>query len=728
MLNFLSIRSFRTKILLIIWISSTATLLLASGCFIYYEISEFEKDLIKEVKIIASFIADKSASALMFNDPAIAEDAIVSAVVNLPAIEHAAIYDKEANVIASYSHDLAHHKDFVNPEPQQNTAFFKDRHLHFFSDIALYKDRVGTVYIFAAQHKLYNRLQRYVIIVVSIMAVALLFIAGISFFLQKFISKPIFSLISSVKQVSEEKDFSIRVKKQSVDELRVLSDTFNELLTQVQKSQSALMESRELFKNMTSHIPGVVFQLYARPDSNYGWRYVSERSEDLLGISSECDGFFERFAGHVVPNSREKFYSSVAKAVESQTPWDFESEFVKPSGERIWIKGISQPTVQENAVIFNGVLLDITKRKQAEIELKHHHDSLEETVLRRTIELEEARTQAESANKAKSDFLASMSHELRTPLNVILGFNRMMSKIKGLPAEHYEQADMIKISGEMLLDLINQLLDFAKIEAGHVLVEENDFNFFSLLEELHTMFQALTVEKGLELHFACASSVPRFIATDKKKIRQVLINLIANAVKFTETGSVSLLIDIAGNENSSSEQTFLHFKVVDSGPGIQPEEIEQLFKAFAQTERGRKSQQGTGLGLAISQKYVQVMGGTITVSSEPGSVTTFSFTIPVRVPARSSVDEKESCSFAESLESTRIEGESEHAKQLASIAALPATLVSELKEAATYCEVDGISRIITEIRKQDDDLAGRLDRLLKEFDFDRILAFLGEDS
>jgi DNA topoisomerase VI subunit B len=208
----------------------------------------------------------------------------------------------------------------------------------------------------------------------------------------------------------------------------------------------------------------------------------------------------------------------------------------------------------------------------------------------------------------------------------------------------------------------------------------------------------------------------------------VLINLITNAVKFTETGSVSLLIDIAGNENSSTEQTFLHFKVVDTGPGIQPEEIEQLFKAFAQTERGRKSQQGTGLGLAISQKYVQVMGGTITVSSEPGSVTTFSFTIPVRVPARSYVDEKESCSFAESLESTRIEGESEHAKQLASIAALPATLVSELKEAATYCEVDGISRIITEIRKQDDDLAGRLDRLLKEFDFDRILAFLGQDS
>jgi signal transduction histidine kinase/ABC-type uncharacterized transport system substrate-binding protein len=342
-------------------------------------------------------------------------------------------------------------------------------------------------------------------------------------------------------------------------------------------------------------------------------------------------------------------------------------------------------------------------------------------------ELREAKKEADSANQAKSDFLANMSHELRTPLNVMLGFNRMMSKIKKLPEEYYEKANIIKSSGEQLLGLINHLLDFSKIEAGYVSMEENDFDFYSLLDELRSMFQTLIVEKGLELQISCASEVPRLVLTDQTKLRQVLINLLTNAVNFTETGSVSLIIDTVGNKGSSP-QTFIQFKVVDTGPGINSDEVSQLFKAFVQTESGKKSQQGTGLGLAISQQFVKLMGGVITVSSEPGSGATFSFNIPVRVPTGPATGEYEPYSSTQSLKSSKITRELAQKKQLASVAALPTTIISELKEAATYCEVDGISKIITEIHKQDDDLADKLEKFLKEFDFDGILAFLGEDS
>jgi len=342
-------------------------------------------------------------------------------------------------------------------------------------------------------------------------------------------------------------------------------------------------------------------------------------------------------------------------------------------------------------------------------------------------ELRTAKKEADTANRSKSDFLANMSHELRTPLNAILGFNQMISKIKELPEESYEYVNIIKKSGVILLDLINQLLDFSKIEAGHIIIEENHFDFYSLLNELHAMFQPQIVEKGLEFHITCPSSVPRNIITDQTKLRQVLANLISNAIKFTETGSVSLVIDTERNK-SSLPQTFLYLKVVDTGPGINSDEVSILFNAFTQTESGKKSQQGTGLGLAISQKYVELMGGVIAVSSEPGSGATFSFKIPIRVSAVPSSGEYAPYpSTKESELSKKTRGLAQK-KQLASIAALPATIISELKEAATYCEEDGISRIISEIRKQDDDLADKLENFLKKFDFDGILAFLGEDS
>lgn len=258
-----------------------------------------------------------------------------------------------------------------------------------------------------------------------------------------------------------------------------------------------------------------------------------------------------------------------------------------------------------------------------------------------------AKQAAEAANIAKSEFLANMSHELRTPLNAILGFTQVMSHDRQLNTENQHHLGIIARSGEHLLDLINDILQMSKIEAGKITLNINSFDLYSLLEDLKAMLQLKTTSKGLRLILDCAPEVPQYIQTDERKLREVLINLLGNAIKFTEKGSITLRVRAGvanGNDcqpeapeinhystNLSAGLTSIIFEVEDTGVGIEPEEKSQLFTAFAQTETGRKSQEGTGLGLAISLKFVQLMGGDITVSSTLGKGTIFALNIQAAI-------------------------------------------------------------------------------------------------
>ncbi len=234
--------------------------------------------------------------------------------------------------------------------------------------------------------------------------------------------------------------------------------------------------------------------------------------------------------------------------------------------------------------------------------------------------------EAEAANRAKSEFLANMSHELRTPLNAILGFTQLMIRDPSIYSSQLEHLEIISRSGEHLLTLINDVLSMAKIEAGGTTLNENSFDLYCLLDSLKEMLQLKAESKGLALIFDCSPEVPKYIQTDESKLRQVLINILGNALKFTQAGSVTLRVRKEDKENSSH---FLRFEIEDTGSGIAPDEIKKLFKPFVQTEAGRKSQQGTGLGLTISKQFVRLMGGNITVSSVLGQGTIFSFDIQV---------------------------------------------------------------------------------------------------
>jgi signal transduction histidine kinase/DNA-binding NarL/FixJ family response regulator len=238
--------------------------------------------------------------------------------------------------------------------------------------------------------------------------------------------------------------------------------------------------------------------------------------------------------------------------------------------------------------------------------------------------------EAETANRAKSLFLANMSHELRTPLNAILGFSQLMTRNTATNLEQKEFLEIINRSGEHLLNLINDVLDMSKIEAGKITLNNESFDLHELLQIIREMFKMKAEAQKLRFEFILAPDLPQYIVSDSRKIRQLLINLLSNAVKFTSTGGVTLRAWVeSGDRNSSDPKTQLYFEVSDTGKGIAPEELERLFEPFVQTASGIKSEGGTGLGLAISRQFVELMGGSIQVTSTLGQGSTFTFDLQV---------------------------------------------------------------------------------------------------
>lgn len=517
-----------------------------------------------------------------------------------------------------------------------------------------------------------------------LLSLAMLSLAtGLGLLIARWVAQPILQLSDAAQSIADGQMVQ-PVKINPVKEVNALTQSFNRMAQQLRATFASLAQANE---ELEVRVEERTFELTSKNEQLLQEISDREKAEDALRQSqSELQLMFAAMIDTVIVFDQEGHYlryiqvpsltykprlDRIGKTVHEVLPTEtahlfFEAiqralqqreqyhnfntycdvlplsqtsinvEYYLPiQGKRVWFAAYVAP-LTENTVLW--VARDISDRKRSE----------------QAIEL--AKQEAETANHHKSQFLARMSHELRTPLNVILGFTQLLQQRRDLDAKQQEYLQIISRSGDHLLTLINDVLDLSKIEEGVTTLSDDRVNLNLLLDWVYQMMQLKASAKGLELTFNLASDLPSTVHLDEGKLRQILINLLGNAIKFTQIGSVSLSVAVEDSTEStahpndeslevsdaseapSSEVTTLpcwvQFEISDTGPGIDPAALDSIFEPFVQADAGLKIQQGTGLGLSICQEFVSLMGGRgISLKSQPGEGATFQFSLPTHAIA-----------------------------------------------------------------------------------------------
>ncbi len=419
---------------------------------------------------------------------------------------------------------------------------------------------------------------------------------------------------------------------------RVLSE--RRMLMEKKLAEDKLAQAEAKYRSLVETIPAIVY--IAALDGTNRFLYVSSRIEMLGFPPEEWLNDPDVLLARTHPDDRQRTLEERAKSRATGAPLRCEYRLLSHDGTVLWFRDEASVVRDESgrSLFLQGILVDITESKQAEAELREHRYRLEELVAKRTdelarvnaelrrdiaerklieTELTKAKTDAEKANFAKSDFLSSMSHELRSPLNVMLGFSQLMES--STPPPTFTQMTMLKeinAAGWYLLELINKILDLATLESGKLIVSQEPMCLGEVMVESRTMVEPQAQERGIQLIFP-PSDMHFFVKADRTRVKQVLINLLSNAIKYNrEGGTVEVTCDVMAPER-------IRVSVRDTGTGLPPEKLTQLFQQFNRLGQEGGLVEGTGIGLVVTKQLIELMGGEIGVESTVGVGSVFWF-------------------------------------------------------------------------------------------------------
>jgi len=576
----------------------------------------------------ADLIATTITAAVTFEDVRGAEE-ILEGLRADPDVIAACVHRANGAQLAEYRRD-----------PQDRTPrwggvasghrFVRDA-LEMVRPVVLKGQIIGHVHLTYDLVPLHRDLRTQALVMSGVMLVAVGLAVICASRIQRIISRPVTELCESASRVARTQDYSIRADKFGDDELGRLTDAFNDMLARIEAADAALRRSRRDLEDIVGRRTAALRQSEARIRAVIEdvdailwearvppWRYtfVSKRTEVLLGYAAQewcTDDDFRRRLIH--PDDHARAIQISSDAIARCEDHRVEYRAFRSDGRVLWLRDVVRVIRQlSGEVMLRGITIDITPQK------------------RTALELAEARARAEAASRVKSEFLANVSHEIRTPMTAILGFASHLLDRELTNEERREAVDTIRRNGENLLNLLNDVLDLSKIEAGKFDVQLCACDPARILEDVVRLMRPGAEAKGLSLETSVSADIARTISTDPNRLRQILTNLVGNAIKFTSAGFLRVEARMALHASKPT----LEVDVVDSGIGMTPEQGRTLFQPFQQADASMTRRfGGTGLGLAISRRLAELLGGAVDlVESAPRRGSRFR----VRLPADAVLD------------------------------------------------------------------------------------------